>query len=196
MGADKASLVVDGRTMLERAAGSLAGLCSDVLVVARVDQPIPFVTTPVRVVRDRVADAGPLAGIDAALAVARSALLVVVPVDMPLLRSEVLGLMLDTAVADPRLDAVTLCSDGAMRPLPAVYRSRVASTVTRMLAEGRRRLTDLLSELTVAEIDESRWRRLDPAGRSMRNVNVPADLDVARDPTPPGAPAMDDAQSW
>lgn len=181
MGADKASLVVDGRTMLERAAATLSGLCGDVLVVAHAERPIPFVSTPVRVVRDRVADAGPLAGVDAALAACRDELLLVVPVDMPLLSPDVLRLILDAALDDPAADVVALRFDGELRPLPILLRARVAPVVTRLLAEGHRRLRDVLHALEVSGIDEDTWRRLDPGGASMVNVNVPDDVRVPRD---------------
>lgn len=176
MGADKASVVVEGRTMLERTSATVAAVCDDVMVVAREGQPIPFVTTPVRVVRDRVVGAGPLAGIDAALAAARHDLLLAVPVDMPLLSPDVLRLMVDTLVRNPGADAVALRHGGARQPLPAIYRSRVAEVVTRMLAHDRRRLAELLDELEVAEVDEETWRHLDPEGASMVNVNAPDDV--------------------
>jgi molybdopterin-guanine dinucleotide biosynthesis protein A len=55
----------------------------------------------------------------------------------------------------------------------------VLPTVTRLLGAGERRMTALLDALTVETIPEAEWRRLDPSGASVRNVNRPGDLAVA-----------------
>ncbi|MGH2637431.1 MAG: hypothetical protein ACRDHU_14965, partial [Actinomycetota bacterium] len=65
-----------------------------------------------------------------------------------------------------------------VRPLPTVVRPQPAAEVAHaLLHAGRRRLHDLLDALRVAVIDEPTWRTLDPRGRTLFDVDVPADLD-------------------
>lgn len=82
MGEDKASMLIHGETMLERSARVLREMGADRVAVSG-SRPggIP----------DRWLEAGPVGGIASAVAVLPDAELLVVPVDMPGLGSDVLG---------------------------------------------------------------------------------------------------------
>src|SRR5512139_3268526 len=95
-GVDKRELVVDGRTIFERQLEALRGL--PVLVSSPRD--LPGFTT----VRDAIADGGPLAGIAAGLAAARTPWLLVLAGDMPYITAALIERMLAHTRAD--LDAV------------------------------------------------------------------------------------------
>jgi molybdopterin-guanine dinucleotide biosynthesis protein A len=51
-----------------------------------------------------------------------------------------------------------------------------ASAVDDLVAAGERRLRALLERLDVGIVAEKDWRPDDPAGESLRDVDVPADL--------------------
>src|SRR5262245_33197074 len=80
-GQDKAALVVGGQTILARQLSVLGEVSDDILIVGS-RQPVPPAGA-IRQIGDRVADSGPLGGLDAALSACRSETLIVVACDMP-----------------------------------------------------------------------------------------------------------------
>ena len=179
MGRDKAALTIDGRTMLARTIATLSSVCDEVGVVVAAGAAAPDgLPLTVTVARDRLAGAGPLAGLEAALSAASHDLVLVVAVDMPGLDAAVLRAQLGVALAHPEIEVVTLPgeADGTREPLHAVYRRRVLGRVRALLDAGERRMTTLLAGLRVAELDVIQLERLDPRRRSARNMNSRADL--------------------
>lgn len=174
MGTDKASLSIGGRTLLDRATAVLGLVCDEVLVVARRDQRLERGLG--RLIRDRVEDGGPLAGVAAALAACPTDLLVVIPVDMPAVSPDLLRLLVGAAQEDLAADAVVLRSSRGFEPFPMVLRRRSAPVAERLLAAADRRLGAFLAELAVRVVPEPSWRQLDPIGRWTLNLNRPADL--------------------
>jgi hypothetical protein len=59
-----------------------------------------------------------------------------------------------------------------------------ATTASRLLRSGRRRLRDLLGELRpMVVVAEAEWRAIDPDARTLMDVDEPADLeDAGSDP--------------
>lgn len=118
MGVDKAVLrMADGRRLWESQLGVLraAGAC-EVLISARPEQP--WVPADVTVVRDARPDAGPLAGIAAAMAQTEATHLMVLAVDLP--RMEPGWLMRLKAHCAPGVGAVGRHA-GFFEPLAAIY---------------------------------------------------------------------------
>lgn len=183
MGGDKRLVEVDGEPMIRRSARALAAGTAELLIVVARGRPLQAeVVADLRthIVEDRVEDAGPLGGLEAALATAREELVVVAAADMPWLEVAVVRHLVERlAVAGAATDVVAIATDRGPEPLLAAYRRRVLPKVTRLLGAGERRMTALLDALTVETIPEAEWRRLDPSGASVRNVNWPADLAVA-----------------
>jgi molybdenum cofactor guanylyltransferase len=182
MGRDKRSIEVDGVAMARRAATALASVSNELLVVtaaARPTTPGLFRGLPVRLVLDERADAGPLAGLEAALRAARCDLVLVAAADMPWLASPVLRMLVRRlADAPDATGAVAITTERGPEPLLACYRRGVLPMVTLMLDAGERRMGALLVALATDEVAPGEWRAADPTGRSPRNINVPADLDV------------------
>jgi molybdopterin-guanine dinucleotide biosynthesis protein A len=147
-GTDKAFARLGGCTLLERALAGVAAVCDDLVVVA-------------------------VAGIVAGLRAARRSRALVVAVDMPCLREDVLRLL---AAAAPEADVVAPVVDGRPEPLCAVYATRAAEPMAEALARDVRKITDAFAGLTVRWVEESALRALDPELRSFWNVNRPDDL--------------------
>jgi molybdopterin-guanine dinucleotide biosynthesis protein A len=82
MGRDKAFLEIDGKTLLARQLETVrvAG-AAEMFISGRVDAD--YSAFGCRVLPDQFTDAGPLAGVEAALAVATNPLLLVLAVDLP-----------------------------------------------------------------------------------------------------------------
>ncbi|MGN6109627.1 MAG: molybdenum cofactor guanylyltransferase [Kofleriaceae bacterium] len=171
-GVDKRDLVIAGRTIFERQREVLAPRVGELIVSS------PRVVPGHRHVVDRVADAGPLGGIAAGLAAATTPWLLVVAGDMPELAGPVIDLLLGRAV--PGVDAVGIRIGGLPEPLLSVLRVAAARPVVEaQLAAGRLKASRLLTEtgLVVDWVDEAAVRAVDPALRSLFNVNEPADLE-------------------
>jgi molybdopterin-guanine dinucleotide biosynthesis protein A len=139
----------------------------------------------IEAVPDQEAFAGPLAGLAGALEHATTRFAIVVGGDMPGLVPAVLGSMLERLAANDELDAVLLANaDGSSRrqvlPL-AIDVGRVTAAARQVLAAGDRSLVRLVERLRVDEIPAAEWRTLDPAGRTLLDVDRPADVDRIRD---------------
>ncbi len=183
-GADKLAVDVDGRPLLHRAIAAVAQVADEVVVVIAPDAARPGLPrdlgVPVRVVHDAAPGLGPLAGLAAGLAAARAPLALVVGGDQPSLAPSLLTELLLWLGSDddgPLLDVVGLEEDGQLRPLPTAVRVASArpAAVT-ALAGGTRSLTGLFAQLRAGTLGPERWRRLDPAGESLLDVDTPGDL--------------------
>src|SRR3954451_17907205 len=115
-GVDKSSLRAGRQSILERQLDAAHTVSDDVLLVGgRAGRAIP---TDVRVIEDRVADAGPLAGLDAALAAARHPELVLLACDMPWVTAPFLAFLAEQ-FGDH--EAVVPRTERGYHPLCAVY---------------------------------------------------------------------------
>jgi molybdenum cofactor guanylyltransferase len=183
-GADKLAVEIDGRPLLHHAIAACASVVDEVIVVIAADgarPPLPAdLGVPVRVVRDAASGLGPLAGLAAGLAAARAPLAILVGGDQPWLRAGILDLLiaeLEPAPGRPDVDVVALADGTSLWPFPVALRVATASPAAESaLAGTERRLFGLFGQLRVRLVPEARWRTLDPAGDSLRDVDTPADL--------------------
>jgi molybdopterin-guanine dinucleotide biosynthesis protein A len=155
-GSPKALARLDGETLAERAWRVLDEACDERLAVGKA---VDGLELPFEVRDDGVPVRAALAGLVAGLRAASGAVVVFLPVDMPLV----------DAAALRALGAA--CREAAVprgSPLPGAFRTTVLSRFERRLAAGDLRLTDAVAELDAAVVD------LDPA--LLANVNEPADL--------------------
>ncbi|MSU36105.1 MAG: molybdenum cofactor guanylyltransferase [Pedosphaera sp.] len=137
MGSDKASLPMGHTSLLERQAQLVrkAGASSVLISLAHAREGLPF-----PVVLDRRRNCGPLAGLEAALAVCPTPLLLVLAVDLPEMSFE----FLDTLVrhCSPTLGRIPTWGD-QMEPLAAVYPTCLFNLVEQHLNSGRLAMRDL-----------------------------------------------------
>jgi molybdopterin-guanine dinucleotide biosynthesis protein A len=194
-GSSKLDADLAGSSVLERTLEAVRQVAEQVIVVGRTGP-----AGAIRFLEDPTPFQGPLAGLSAGLDEAGSAVTVVVAGDMPLLRPAVLRLLIervdgaglgdtradtwgldDTAADAPGAEASGLEVDGVLRPLPIALRVEPARDAVRgAMAGPRRSLRDLLDGLRVATIAEAEWRRLDPDGDTVLDIDVEPDLDEAR----------------
>jgi molybdopterin-guanine dinucleotide biosynthesis protein A len=177
MGSDKRLLRLDGEPLLRRVLAALTQVSDDLVVVESARSPVPrelLSGHAVRLVADRRENAGPLAGIEAGLSAAAGPVALVVASDAPWLQPALLRLLAGQLEGDA--DAAVIVSEHGPEPLLAAYRSEVAAVASALLDHGERRMGALLDELRLISVEASVWRSVDPEGRSLRNLNVPADL--------------------
>jgi molybdopterin-guanine dinucleotide biosynthesis protein A len=176
-GADKASLVVGGRRIIERQLAAIAAISRDVRIVA--NDAVRYADLEIPVVADAIAGAGPLGGVYTALVDARFDWVLVLACDLPFVTADVLErLVAEIATAD-RIDAVVPRSGRGLEPLCAVYRKACAARAKACVDGGDLRMTGFLAELTVRELADDALAPRD-GGTLFENVNTPHDYARAR----------------
>jgi molybdopterin-guanine dinucleotide biosynthesis protein A len=174
-GRDKLAEPFAGRTLLDHAIAAVGPLARETIVVGRPNET-PHVPDGTIVVHDPSAFEGPLIGLLTGLRGATQPVGLVVGGDMPTMVLSVLEALI-ARLDDPTVDAVVLEDDGRDRPLPTAVRILPAtSAAERLVAAGERRLGALYEALATAVIDEPTWRALDPDGKTLRDIDMPADL--------------------
>ena len=185
MGRDKAPLEVRGRSMLDSAVAAFGGLTDGVLLACGPEAR--YREAGYEFVLDRFADAGPLAGLEAALQRAAEggadgAWLLVLACDMPRARGEVFQALLARA-RERDADACLLGTDGGLEPLYAVYHTRCLGAVRRALEAGERRMTSFHAGYGAVVVEVLDLADLPPAVADRdchRNVNTPHELEAER----------------
>ncbi len=187
MGRDKALLEIGGRPMVEMAVETLQSFCAEVAIAGNRDDLGSF--APV-VLEERV-DAGPAAGIEAGLRMARQPWTLFVPVDVPLVPPELLCGWAEQVLREPRVVVGHLYAFGD-QPAFCMIRSRCAEAFTAALETGERKLARLFDWLVrsggVHRVYSARELYADryPGDEALRemfmNVNTPEELACAQRP--------------
>lgn len=197
----KELLAPGGKTLLARVVDSVAAEVEAVIVVAAPDMPVPELPGWPLVVRDSMPGAGPLAGLAdglrAAVAEAKArggeppALAAVVSCDVPLVRREVLRLLIDRARASGAAWALPLVG-GHRQVLVSVVQVGLLGRIDSWLAAGRRDLRGLFDDMATADaaavtiVPEAEIAAVDPRLESFVDVDTPADYDRVRRQLPYG----------
>ncbi len=188
MGRDKAQLLVEGATLLDRSRAAVAGAIDPGPVTTiglppddEVADAGPGAADDHRRIPDRRPGAGPLAGLETALEHAGDTeVVLVVGVDHPWLSPAVLAFLVRALHDAPgHVDAAVLGTGEGPQPLIGAYRPRARAVLGRLLDGGERRLMAVLDHLDVEVVAPARWRPLDPLGASAVDVDDPADLEEA-----------------
>ena len=177
MGEDKRYLVVGKQTLLERGLGVLSSIFQEVLVV--IAQDSPPLDVDARVVRDLVPDCGSLGGLYTGLTLATTPYIFVVACDMPFLDQAVISQFTSRRAT---ADIVMAKLAARLHPMHALYGKGCLPAMEQMILARQLKVQEMVSHasLRVRYVTEADLLTIDPSGRSFRNVNTPADLEVAR----------------
>jgi molybdopterin-guanine dinucleotide biosynthesis protein A len=183
MGRDKGLLLFGGAPLILRTVRMLEPLVARVTVVGA---RRGYAALGLQTIQDgagggggKTVRRGPLAGMAAALGATRSAWNLIVACDLPYLSAEWLEWLLARA-AESEGQAVVPKTERGLEPLAAVYRRECGAAICAALARGERKVTDVLRELRVETVHAREWRRLDPRGQVLKNMNRPGDYERAR----------------
>jgi molybdopterin-guanine dinucleotide biosynthesis protein A len=184
MGRDKGLLDFGGDPLIVHTARLLQPLVTEVTVVGSPSRYAKFGLLAIadEVQTQRGLDSpsyGPLAGIATALSATRCSWNLIVACDLPYLSAEWLDWMLSRALHS-RGEAVIPRTDHGIEPLAAVYRRESGEVIAAALAQGVRKVSDAIETLRVELVYTSEWRRFDPGGLVLRNMNAPRDYEEAR----------------
>jgi molybdopterin-guanine dinucleotide biosynthesis protein A len=178
MGRPKAWLPFGEELLLPRIVRLLSQAVRPVVVVAAPGQEVPPLPAEVLLVRDAVADRGPLQGLAAGLEALAGQVEAVYlsSCDVPFLRPAFVLRLLEL------LGTQDICVPhvgGYYHPLAAVYRLTVAPAVQRLLAENRLRPFFLFQMVPTRFVAENELLPADPTLLSLWNLNTPADYEAA-----------------
>lgn len=184
--------LADGRSILAHSVGAVTALAGEVAVVLAPGAEAPLdIGAGLRVVHDPEAYGGPLIGLLAGLEAVAGEVVLVVGGDMPEVEPAVLRLLAETVTGDAAVEAARLevppaAGAGGLvdRPSPlggvplpcAVRRDAAMRACREALAAGDRRLRGCLERLATTVVTAGAWRALDPGGRTLLDIDAPADL--------------------
>ena len=172
MGRAKAWLPWFGRTMVEHVVERVRPVVDEVVVVT--SQTLDLPALDARIVRDREAERGPLAGLRDGLLAADADRSFVTGTDVPFLTSAHVEAMLS------RGEACAPVSDGFVQVLCAVYPKRAGAVAQRLLDAGQRRPRDLLEAVGYEAVESAALCRGDEPPPWL-GFNAPQDyLDAVR----------------
>ena len=155
-GSPKALAQLGTETLAERAWRLLGEACEERIAVGKRADGLEL---PFEILDDGTDVRAPIAGVVAGLRAASNDVVVVIPVDTPLLTEAALR-----ELADACLDVAVPASG----PLPGAYRRSALPALERALFEGRLALREAIEELEVAVIDLE--------ARLLTNVNTADDV--------------------
>jgi molybdopterin-guanine dinucleotide biosynthesis protein A len=175
MGRDKAFLDVDGVPMIRRVLDGLAGTCAEVFIVTKTPDRYRDLGVPV-ITEDDPRQAA-LAGLCAGLRATRTAFAFAAACDLPFLMPEVVARMADLAAG---WEAAVPRVGGRWHPLHAVYAAAALAVLEAHLARGDLRLSTAIDALRVRTVEAGDLAGIDPALRSLHNVNTRAEYERIR----------------
>ena len=170
MGHDKATIVLEGRTLLQRAIDLLAPHVDELLVIgdpAMHNDPLAVV------VPDEQHGLGPLGGLVTALRKARHPLVVVVACDMPGLTGSFIERI--QFELDHGLEAIVPGHDELIEPMAACYHRTCMAAFEQCIAQGRLKMSDALEQVHTMIVPIQPGHNGWPEDL-FRNINAPGDL--------------------
>ncbi len=169
MGADKAAVVIEGRTMLQRVVTALAAVTPRVVVLGGEREGLE--SWP-----DLVPGGGPLAGIATALSRMDEDRVLVVAVDQPFVRSQTLGRLVET---EADLALVPVDQAGVRQVTCAVYpKSIEEAAVEEANADGS--MQSLLDRVSFQAVTPETWTEWGEDGRSWFSADTVEALDEGK----------------
>ena len=179
MGSDKASLVFDGETLLQRTVSALAAVVDEIIVVRAPGTVLPSIAAPcpLRDVEDPVEGEGPLVGIARGLEAVRAPIAIVVGVDMPFLQPPLLRLLAERVLAGSRW--VLPIAGGRPQPLCSAFATDALDVLRAHIEAGDRAPMAVAADLHMTRLTEDEWSVADPDGLSFLDVDTPEDFAAA-----------------
>lgn len=175
MGADKAFVTLNGRTLLQRALDITRSVTPIVRIVGVPQKFTPFAP----VVEDIFPGCGPLAGIHAALRASDEELNFILAVDLPFVPPALLHFLI--ARAQNSSCTLTVPRIGERwQPLCAVYRRSFADLAEPALRSSHYRIDNLFAETRIQIVAEDELQSAGFSTQLFRNLNTPEELAAAR----------------
>lgn len=176
MGRDKALLSLAGEPILLRTAELMRPLVRRVAVIGPRER---YEALGLNCIPDDLPACGPLGGISTLLRVTATDWNLVISCDLPFLTRDWLLFLIQRGM-DSEAGVVFPVSDFGQEPLCAMYHKRCTEAVAGALSRGVRKISDALHDITIELLSRKIWRRFDPDGLLLKNMNGPEDYAEAQ----------------
>jgi len=167
MGSDKALLVFNGQTLLNRAVDFCAVFCNEILISS--NNPKHNVAGIQRI-DDEIENCGPIGGLDSSLKKSSNDWNFVWSVDAPFVQLEFVDFLISKT---GNFDAVVPVHKVNKEPLIALYHKKILPQVASRIEEGNYKMHFLLQELNTNFVESGKWLKRYP--ELFRNLNNPDD---------------------
>jgi len=169
-GQDKARLIIEGRSIIDRQVELLRTVADDVFLVGH--DPVRFADIGLPVFPDRVTGAGAIGGIMTALESTTADRVLVIACDMPFLVAGLLRALLALATSG---DGAWVRTARGPEPLVACYRQQARTPIREAIESGHLKAAELNQVLTLRELTEHDVSAFGPVERVLANLNTPED---------------------
>jgi molybdenum cofactor guanylyltransferase len=175
MGADKAFVEMEGRTLLARMLEQARSVTEDVWIVGSKRKFSQFAP----VIEDIFPDCGPLAGIHSALCGSSAELNLMLAIDMPFVSPDLLCYVVRRAARSAAAATVPRV-EGRWQPLCAVYRREFVGAAEQNLRAGHYKIDALFSLVEVQPIEQEELEAAGFSADMFQNLNTPEELLAAQ----------------
>ncbi len=175
MGADKAFLALNGRTLLARALDLTRSITPEVRIVGDRTKFSPFAPT----VEDIFPNCGPLGGIHAALRSSGTELNLILAVDLPFASLALLQYLITQAIGSPDALVTVARTPEGWQPLCATYRRDFSDAAEEALKKSRYKIDALFEEGKTRVIGPEELEQAGFATRIFQNLNTREDVALA-----------------
>ncbi len=169
-GEDKLLYQIGGKRVIEYTLEALRGVCGRLCLVVKDKEKFSFLKE-VEVVKDVIEKQFALAGLYTALENLKGDKALIVAGDMPLIKKEVVSLLLRRA--NPPITLFNI--NGKLYPLFAVYYKQVLPELKLYIKAGGEKVLDLVKRFPYKEIAEGEVLEYDPTLLSFLNMNTRTD---------------------
>jgi len=169
MGADKAGVMLAGKTLLEHVLARVEPLFSEILISVReqrADMAYPQIV-------DDVDERGPMVGIKAALEQVKTDWVFVIACDMPFVST---GLIQYLAELRSQHDAVVPFVYDRPQPLFGFYHKTCLPLMQARMKQGQRSMIRLLDDLDTCLLSEQQVKMIDPELKSLMSLDSLEDV--------------------
>ncbi len=173
MGFDKCTIKVKHKFLLEIIAESLEEVFEDIILVS--NDLERFRDTKYILVKDIIANSGPIGAIHTALKTATSKYVFIIACDMPVINLDYIKYMMEL-IKSENVEGVVSYNSKYIEPLYAFYSIDMISTFERELIKNNFKLLDVIRSSKMHYIEEKKWRDHCKGMDIFTNLNYESDL--------------------
>ena len=164
MGTDKSLLTYGQQSFVERAANLLLQFTDDLLISSNTDYP----DFNYKIVPDKILNTGPIGGLYTCLPYIKYDMALVIPVDMPLLTTEVISYLLEQADFSKKINIFR--ANDRLQMLTGLYHKDLLPVLKQQIDTGDYKLRNLLNKTPHHIIDAGDF------SSQFVNINTPESL--------------------
>lgn len=142
-GSDKAFSVYRGKTLIDYSIEALRPVCNQ-LVISGKNKKLSLLGYPM--IQDNFLDAGPLAGMEAAMKAFPSDCYLIASCDVPNIQSQLYRSMLERI---GKADAIVIQHDGRLHPLIGIYKNSCYPIILKLLEARQFKVRNLVEQLVI-----------------------------------------------